>query len=917
MAPSGRGARALAALGAAALTAVVAAAPVRGEARPGEPIFGQFHSVLAQGEGDSVNATMLATYQLTGEPPPRFIDQQPLYAGVIPRAPTLGASDVGRFYKDTNFGAMPGGIGSISVPRDGVEILRDKRFGMAHVYGATRDAVMFGAGYATAQERLFLMDAIRRTAKGTLAGLTGPSAARGDAAQLTDQDFSDAELQAQFDELPRRFGPEGERLRSDILNYIEGINARIAEVNQNPDEMPAEYLALGTRPATWTVSDTAAMAVLLVTQFTVSNGGEERNAQIQQAFRERFGKDWRAPYHDLREAEDPEAFTVAKRPFLSDRPGPPRKGLNAMPDFDSIKPRNPMVSGPSEDEVARARGSLPKWVRDLNALKSRLPDEMSNAVLVSGRMTKSGRPVSAMGPQVSYFSPQIFVEYELHGGGIDVQGVTFPGASPWPLIGHGIDFVWSGTSANGDNQDTFVERLCNPDGSPPSEKSTHYLYKGECRAFTMREQKVTTPYSPLAPDTPPQEITHVTMRSVHGPVFAYATVGGAPVALTKAKGVNFHELDAALPFMRIAENQPTDAESFMEAFSIFPGTENWFYADDREIAFLQSGRYPRHARGSDVDRPFWGDGRADWQGFDPQTYTFETIDDSRRPQALEPRENLIISWNNKEAPGWRKGPTEWSNGPVHHALTLDRRVRAEARANGGKIDLAGITRAVNLAATTDVRGQEDYPWMRRVIGSAGGEEERMLGLLDAWHESGSNRLDADGDNAYDHSAAVALMDAWWPLLVRAQFEPALGERLFGLVERGFLSLGGPDDWGWEWATHVQKDLRNVLGRRVLGRYSRVYCGGPVKSPVPRSRLPRVRAACREVLLSSLRAAVAAVKAKKGADPARWRVPATCEQTDPPSCDQIVPSTAGAIDTPPFPWQNRGTYHQVADIAGHR
>ena len=89
------------------------------------------------------------------------------------------------------------------------------------------------------------------------------------------------------------------------------------------------------------------MATLLVTQFTVSNGGEERNAQAQMAFRERFGKRWRKPYQDFREAEDPEAFTVAKRRFLSDRTGKPRKGLNAMPDFGSIKPRNPQVAGPN------------------------------------------------------------------------------------------------------------------------------------------------------------------------------------------------------------------------------------------------------------------------------------------------------------------------------------------------------------------------------------------------------------------------------------------------------------------------------------------------------------------------------------------------------------------------------------------
>src|SRR5205823_3419785 len=185
--------------------------------------------------------------------------------------------------------------------------------------------------------------------------------------------------------------------------------------------------------------------------------------------------------------------------------------------------------------------------------------------------------LAAMGPQVGYYSPQIFSEYELHGGGIDSEGVTFPGASPWPLIGHGIDFAWSGTSANGDNEDTFVERLCNPDGSPASAASTHYSYRGKCIPFLTRDQSVTTPVSPLSPTTPPQSITYRTQRSVHGPVFAHATVNGAAVALTVAKAVDFHELSAALSFMELSENQATDVRSFMRIMGQFPGSENWFY----------------------------------------------------------------------------------------------------------------------------------------------------------------------------------------------------------------------------------------------------------------------------------------------------------------------------------------------------
>src|SRR3954467_1045481 len=638
---------------------------------------------------------------------------------------------------------------------------------MAYIYRGNRHHLIFATREPTAQVRLFLMDALRRTAEGRLAGLTGASAARGDADQLTDQDFSPEELTKQFEALPQRFGAEGQRVHDDIQAYVDGINARIDEVNSDPTQLPAEYPALGTRPEKWTVADTAAEATLLVTQFTVSNGGEEVNALLQQAFRKRFGpKKWRKRYHDFREAQDPEALTVSQKRSPSDNPGKVKPGLNATPDEGSVKPRDALVSGPSESQQKQASADVPAWVRSVDGLKASLPHEESNAVMVTKKWTGTGHPVAAFGPQVSYYSPQIFSEYELHGAGIDVTGVAFPGAAPYPLIGHGIDFAWSGTSANGDNNDTFAELLCNEDGSPATLKSTAYRYKGKCKPFTMRDQQVTTPTSPVSPE-PPTTITYRTMRSVHGPVFKLGTVGGKPVAFSKAKGVDFHEIDAALPFMRMAENHPTDAKSFMKDFSSFPGTENWFYVDRKSVAFQQSGLFPKHKRGSDVDLPFWGDGRADWQGFNSSNYTFKTIPGSHRPRALNPKEGYFISWNNKEAPGWRKGPREWGDGPVHRALILHHKLLSQKKKNGGKVDLTALTRAVNLAATTDLRGDEDYVWMRRVIGTAPAADAPFVKLLDAWHKSGSQRLDADGDNLYDHGAAVALMDAWWPRAVRA------------------------------------------------------------------------------------------------------------------------------------------------------
>ena len=907
----GWGLRVVAAIAAVALAAAAPAAAQQQPPPVTAPVFDGFNSVLAQGEGESVEAPELAANQTSGEIPDTFVNQQPLYVDIMPRAATLGPDDIQRFYKDTRFGAMPGGVATTSTPRPGVRIFRDARFGVAHIYGETRADLMFGAGYATAEERLFMMDAIRRTAKGTLAGLTGASAAEGDAEQLTDQDFSDEEMTRQFENLSQRWGGAGERAQKDVVEYVAGINRRIDEVNSDPSKMPAEYPALGARPERWTIADTVAMAVLLVTQFTVSNGGEEVNSQLRQAFERRFGKGWQRPYRDLRTANDPEALTVSRRRHPSDQTGRVQPGRNAIPDFGSVRPRDPQIEGPGAGDSSASAAGIPAWVQSVNRIKKALPEEMSNAVLVPRQLSRTGRGLFAAGPQVGYWSPQIFVEYELHGGGIDVQGVTFPGAAPWPLIGHGIDFVWSGTSANGDNQDTFVEFLCNPDGSPATDKSTHYTYRGECRPFTMRDQTVTTPVSPIDP-SPPERITHRTMRSVHGPVFAFATVRGRPVALAKAKGVNFHELDAAIPFMRLAENEPTSLRSFMKVMSPFPGTENWFYADRDEVGFLQSGNFQKHAPGSDVDLPFNGDGSGDWVGFDPNAYTFETIPPTNRPRAAN---EIVISWNNKEGVGWRKGPTEWGDGPVHHALLLHRRLKDELRVKGGKVDLVGLTRSVNRAATGDLRPEEPYRWMRRVIGRAQGRDEKMLRLIDAWRAAGGNRLDVDGDNVYENSAAVILMDAWWPRFVQQAFQPELGPDLFKDVEDRVLGLGG---FGWDWATHVQKDLRNVLGRKVRGRYSRHYCGGrPTVRPLRGSSRSVVQRRCRAILLHTLRQAVQAISQDRGSDVTQWKYPATCPTTRPRQCIQNQPTAAGAVETPPFPWQNRGTYHQVTEVIGRR
>src|SRR5437763_472712 len=72
----------------AALLVLLATAPPATAQLPsiGSPSFGNFRSVLAQGEGQSVNSADLAKYEATNQPPDTFVNQQPLYVGIMPHA---------------------------------------------------------------------------------------------------------------------------------------------------------------------------------------------------------------------------------------------------------------------------------------------------------------------------------------------------------------------------------------------------------------------------------------------------------------------------------------------------------------------------------------------------------------------------------------------------------------------------------------------------------------------------------------------------------------------------------------------------------------------------------------------------------------------------------------------------------------
>ena len=887
------------------ILAVTAAAAPPGSAAAGTsfaPDQGGFHSVLAYGEGQTVNAADLAGYEAAGTVPSSFTDQVAAYNGLITAAPHVTAADLGRLYKDSSFSQVPADrVESTESPTAGVTVVRDSAHHVPHIYAQTRSAGMYAAGYASAEDRLFLMDVLRRTSEGSTAELLGPSAVPADSAALGQFDRSPAELTAEIDALPAVAGATGARARQDLYDYVAGINGYISATQTDPTKLPAEYAALGALPRPWTVADSASEAYLLISQFTVLGDRTDQQAQILRDLQARVGAQARRVFDDLRRAEDPQAPVSTTTRFRSDDPGPERAAAVAVPDSGSEKDRDAVASdtGPTAPSPA-----LPAWAAELAHHGLPLERHASNALLVGAEHTASGHPVAAMGPQVGYYSPEILLEYELHAPGVDVSGMSFPGASPLPLIGHTRTFAWTGTTANSDNSDTFVESLCTTDGTAPTTRSTSYLYRGRCLPFTSRDQVLHTPLPPTSPTTMPRTVTLRTQRSVHGPVYAYATVAGKPVALTRSTAVYGQGIRSVLAFERLADGSVTGPGQFVAAMRQFAGSENWFYLDSRHIAWLQSGLFQQRARGVSLQLPTWGTGAWDWKGFDPVTHTFTPLPASHNPVSIDPAQGYLVSWNNKAAPGWGGAPGVWSYGPVQRSQLLEKPTVRLLRA-GHRVTLPDVVSIAGQASTSDLRATEVLPTMLAALGPVPDAGLRALTRrMAAWAAGGGHRRDTSGSGFLDDGAAVVAFDAWWPRAVRAVFEPALGTVAFDHIDtfENLLAAGAPTHSGFfdNWHGQLRADLDRVLGRPVALRTSRGYCGAGSA------------AGCRALLARTLREAVAAVAKAQGADPAAWRRPVLCPRRS-GACDQIEPVTAGAVATPPQPWQNRGTFHQAVEI----
>ncbi len=887
---------------------------------------GQIRSILPPGENGLVNAADLAQFETLGTRPPGSQDQLGPYASLLYAGPGLTDAQLPQYYNDESFGVQPAGITATVHPDPSVPVvIYYDTHHVPHIYAQTDAALAFGAGYAAARDRLFLMDVLRHYGSGTLSSFLGPSCAdeQMDHDQLLTADYTPAQAQAQIDALPQEYGAQGQRFVDMGNAYVNGINAYVAATRTDPSLLPADYAAALTPPQPWTAADLVSIASLVGGIFGKGGGSEVRNAALLQYLRRQLGSAsaGSAAFTAFREQNDPAAPTTVTQSFPYETTGTVNPSLVAMPDNAAA----PLSGGPTDTtpgcSLTAPNAPALKIISSLLRLPTAM--KMSNALVVDAAHSASGHPIAVFGPQVGYFAPQILMEEDLHAPDIAAEGAAFPGTSFVVELGRGPDYAWSATSAGSDVVDQRLELICNPSGGAPAAQGTYYEYKGQCVAMAHHTFTETALPKPGGVG-PPVVISHELYNTVHGIVQGWTTAdGGKPVAVVDQRSTFNHEVDSGVGFLHF--NTPsltTGPQTWQAGAAQIQYTFNWFYVDSSHIAYYQSGLDPIRAPGVDPNLPTWGTGAAEWRGF---------LSASAHPQAIDPAQGYLTSWNNKPAPGFSAADDNYSFGPVQRVQSLNEEIARQFALHQGKLTEADLVTAMETAASADLTGRQVTP---ALLAALSGRAEpagvqAMLDQLRAWVADGAlRRKAAAGDTQYAHAAAVAIMDELWPRLIRAVFDPVFaagGVQTYQGMASAYNAFpmefeNTPEGGGAHHGSAYQDGWDGYLVK-ILGQIQ----GKPVAQPFPAAVTGQVcgggLAACPAAIDKALADTYQALVTANGGSTAvaGWTQDTATQNAGVtmPAYDDIVFQAVGIVGQPAIDWQNRPTFQQVASFRAHR
>ncbi len=462
-------------------------------------------------------------------------------------------------------------LGGLTQP---VEILKD-RWGIAHIYAKNENDLFFAQGYNVARDRLFQLELWRRQATGTVAEILGAKELKRDIGNRLFMYRGDLTQELNW------YHPHGAAI---VGAFVKGLNAYIAETQNNPQLLTPEFKMLGIKPGLWTPA-------VVITRFNglFSNLNQELNLAL--AVRT-LGAEKVKDLHHFQPANpkldlDPAIDAALLSKDILGLYTAFREPIKVTPDElgaayrDNSAPLAKLNSMPSADD-----------------LSARQEDIGSNNWVVGGKLTTSGFPMMMNDPHRVQQSPSLRYWVHLVAPGWDVIGGGEP-ALPGVSIGHNEFGAWGLTIFGTDSEDLYVYDT-NPDN--PSQ----YNYNNRWEAMTAIQETIPVKGQALA--------TVELKYTRHGPVVY------EDKAHHKAYGVRaaWREIGGAPYLASLRMDQAHSWAEFEEAcsYSRIPA-ENMIWADkERNIGYQAVGITPQRPNWSGLV-PVPGDGRYEWEGYLP------------------------------------------------------------------------------------------------------------------------------------------------------------------------------------------------------------------------------------------------------------------------------------------------------------
>lgn len=424
--------------------------------------------------------------------------------------------------------------------------------GVPHVRAQSKRDAFFAQGYLVARDRLFQMDLDLRMRTGRMAQGYGAAFVPGDKAARLFQFRGDveAELAAILTDV-----------RECVEAYVAGINARINEVEADPQLLTQEYRIFGTRPLRWDIRT-------MVSMRGVAIGAAD--AKIRRAMLAARGllhldnlvDPLRLP-HDIAVPDGLDCDAVS------------------WDDLGSLK----YIGKPSSlDTMAPDPQMRAAMLADLGLAGS-------NAWCVAGSRTETGRPILANDPHLAIdgFAQRHLIH--LTAPGLDIIGAGNPGL-PGIMQGHTDFYAFGRTNFHIDQTDLLILQM----------RGDEYWRDGHWVPFDEIDEEITVRGGGAE---------RVKLRYCgHRPVVAEDADRGRAVAVESVSMLPGANMLFAITTMNLAR----DWGELKEAFRHHPSPTNFHYADCAgNIGWHAIGFAPRR-RGYDGLLPVQGDGRYCWDG---------------------------------------------------------------------------------------------------------------------------------------------------------------------------------------------------------------------------------------------------------------------------------------------------------------